>query len=85
ATAAIAATVAVSVKEALKIGLVGALSARLGGAVFDADSDFSVEVTAMAKDADAHATTALLGAPALHRSGDKPPGCPGAGRWAKKR
>lgn len=75
----------VSVKEALKIGLAGALRTLLGGAELDADSDFAVEVTAKAPEADAHAMTMLLGGPALSQPGAKPPGWPGAGRWAKKR
>lgn len=75
----------VTVKEALKLGLIGGLQVCLGGAKFDADSDFVVEVTAKAPEADAHAMTTLLGGPELSQSGAKKPGWPGSGRWAKKR
>ncbi|CAM9793709.1 unnamed protein product [Ectocarpus sp. 4 AP-2014] len=94
----------VPVKEALKIGLAHALKAYLQArqkavaavaavaaavvTVDHQDSDFMVEVTVRAPEADAHAATALLGGPAPSRSGaGKPPrGWPaGGGRWAKKR
>ncbi|CBN75013.1 conserved unknown protein [Ectocarpus siliculosus] len=94
----------VPVKEALKIGLAHVLKAHLQTRQEEAaavaavtaavvtvdhqDSDFMVEVTARAPEADAHAATALLGGPAPSRSGaGKPPrGWPaGGGRWAKKR
>ncbi|CAB1118382.1 unnamed protein product [Ectocarpus sp. CCAP 1310/34] len=94
----------VPVKEALKIGLARTLRAHLqtrqeaaaavaavAAAVVTVDhqdSDFMVEVTARAPEADAHAATALLGGPAPSHSGaGKPPrGWPaGGGRWAKKR
>lgn len=87
----------VPVKEALKIGLAHALEAHLQTrqeaavtvvTVDHQDSDFMVEVTARAPEADAHAATELLGGPAPSRSGaGKPPrGWPGGGgKWAKKR
>lgn len=78
----------VSVKEALKLGLVEELQRRLGvsGAVFDAESDFVVEVVAKAPEADAHATALLFGESAQSPSRrKKPPGWPGSGRWSKKR
>lgn len=90
----------VPVKEALKIGLASALQDRLqaGGEIraaaaapravveFDLESDFMVEVTAKAPEADAHAMTALLGGQAPSRPDRvKPKGWPGGGKWAKKR
>lgn len=86
--------IVVPVKEALKLKLIGGLQSKLGraefkgdqvGAKYDADSDFVVEITAKAPEADAHAMKALLGGPALYQGAKKPQGWPGAGRWAKKR
>lgn len=49
-------------------------------------SDFLVEVTAKAPEADAHAMTALLGGPAPSRpAGAKQHAWRGGGKWAKKR
>lgn len=77
----------VSVKEALKLGLIEGLQPLLGvsGAVFDAESDFVIEVVAKAPEADAHAMTLLFGELAQSPPRKKPPGWPGSGRWSKKR
>ena len=78
----------ISVKEALKLALVEGLQSRLGhaGAVFHSESDFVVEVTAKAPEADAHAKALLLGGAVQPPSGrKKPPGWPGSGRWSMKR
>lgn len=94
----------VPVKEALKIGLARALQDRLQAAsvraagatakapavviASDLDSDFLVEVTAKAPEADAHGMNALLGGSAPSRpAGGKPHAWRngGGGRWAKKR
>lgn len=84
ATAAMVAPAVVSVKDALKFALASALEAQFG-VPHDNNSDFVVEVTAKAAEADAHAMK-LLGGPALAQSATgKNPGWPGIGRWAKKR
>lgn len=74
---------ATTVKDALKYALAGALEVQFN-APHDNNSDFVVEITAKAPAADAHAAE-LLGGLAPVQSGSKPPGWPGAGRWAKKR
>lgn len=66
--------------------MAGASAASPAAVDFDPESDFLVEVTAKAPEADAHAMTALLGGPPLSRSTPaKQHGWPGGGRWAKKR
>ncbi|CAM9476311.1 unnamed protein product [Sphacelaria rigidula] len=75
----------VSVKDALKFALAGALQAQFEKAVHDINSDFVVEVTAKAPEADVHAMS-LLGGPVLAQSTKhKPRGWPGGGRGAIKR
>ena len=64
----------------------GATEASPAAAASEADSDFMVEVTAKAPEADTHAMTALLGGAGPSRlGGAKQHTWHGGGKWAKKR